>query len=110
MKRVILKFKIGGDSWEFNLISSVTYRRRFGSDSEAICLLREKEVWFSRNDFGLNVVAHELVHILFSQSAHGSSDLDSHQTEEIAAEIMGRYVFMLPLWTAEIYTKLRCKS
>lgn len=105
-----INYKIGTVVWEFNLISSLSYTRKFGKGSEAICLLKEKEVWFNKSDFSLAVIAHELMHVYFLQSAHNSSDLDSHQTEEVAAEIVANVWSILPMIITEIYTLLRSKE
>ena len=105
-----ISYKIGTTAWEFNLISSLSYTRKFGKGSEAICLLKEHEVWFNKSDFSLAVIAHELMHIYFLQSAHNSSDLDAHQTEEVAAEIVANTWSILPMIINDIFTQLSSKA
>ena len=107
MKTKHLIYTIYGEAWKFHITSHRTYARKFGSDSEAICLLDEKEVWFNKTEFDPQVIAHELMHIFFQQSNHKSAELDSHQTEELAAEIVARSFDVIPHMVMTIYSRLR---
>jgi len=100
-------YNVYGEAWSFNAANGRTYIRKFGSDSEAICLLEDKEVWFNRDELDPQVVAHEIMHILFSQSNHKSADLDAHQTEELAAEIIARSFDVIPHMVIAVYSQLK---
>jgi len=102
-----ITYQVYGESWRFHVTSSRTYVRKFGSDSEAICLLDDREVWFNGDELDPQVIAHELMHIFFQQSNHKSAELDAHQVEELAAEIVARSFAVLPHMVIEIYSQLK---
>jgi hypothetical protein len=106
VKTSTISYSVYGEIWKFHLASQRSYHRKFGSDSEAICLLKERAVWFNKAEFSPQVVAHELMHILFSQSNHNSAELDAHQVEELAAEIVARSFDLIPHITISIYSQL----
>lgn len=103
-------YRVGAESWEFHLIPHRSYISKFGKDSDAICLLKEREVWFDKTSFNLSVIAHELMHVYFQQSTHNSSELDSHQTEEVAAEIVAKNWAQIAFSVQDIYTQLSGKA
>ena len=107
MKTKVISYSVYGELWKFHLSPARSYIRKFGSDSEAICLLKEREVWFRYDEFTPQVVAHELMHILFLQSNHHSAELDGHQIEELAAEILARSFDVIPHIVISIYSQLK---
>ena len=106
MRHKPITYNIHGQPWEFYLIPTASYRRKFGTDSAAICLLKEKQVWFHKSEFTLDVIAHEIMHILFAQSPHGSAELNGFQTEEVAAEIIHNTWNMWAIWVPELFRLL----
>ena len=105
-----ISYRVGSEVWEFYLTTHRSYVAKFGKDSDAICLLKEREVWFDKTAFNLSVIAHELMHVYFQQSTHNSSELDSHQTEEVAAEIVAKNWSTIAFSVTDIYTQLSGKA
>jgi len=106
VKTIQLTYEINGESWNFYLMSTSSYNRKFGKGSSAICTFKDKTVHFHLEEFNPNVVAHELTHILVYQSPHGSADVSSLQLEEIFCEILHNNWMKLNPWIVDIYTKL----
>lgn len=103
----IISFSVNGESWTFGKLPDRTYIKRYKSGSDAICLLDKREVWVRASSMSESVIAHELMHILVDQSNHSSSDLTSHQVEELTCEIVGRHYAAIPYMVAEISRLLR---
>lgn len=81
---------IKGAEWHFYLESSSVYKRKHGSDSDAITYIKEREVYFNRAEFDTNCVRHELFHIYVAESNINSSpDFTKDDMEDLGAEIMG---------------------
>lgn len=83
---------IKGAEWHFYLESQTVYKRKHGSDSDAITYIKEREVFFNRPGFDTNVVRHELFHIYVAESNTNSSpDFTKDDMEDLGAEIMGEH-------------------
>lgn len=83
---------IKGAEWHFYLESAASYKRKHGSDSDAITYIKEREVYFNRSDFDTNVVRHELFHIYVAESNTNSSpDFTKDDMEDLGAEIVGEF-------------------
>jgi hypothetical protein len=83
---------IKGSEWHFYLESGSTYKRKHGSDSDAITYVKEREVYFNRPGFDTNAVRHELFHIYISESNTNSSpDFTKDDMEDLGAEIVGEF-------------------
>lgn len=83
---------IKGVEWHFYLESGASYKRKHGSDSDAITYPKEREVYFNRTEFDTNAVRHELFHIFVSESNTVSSpDFTKDDMEDLGAEIVGEF-------------------
>ena len=83
---------IKGSEWHFYLESGSTYKRKHGSDSDAITYVKEREVYFNRPGFDTSAVRHELFHIYISESNTNSSpDFTKDDMEDLGAEIVGEF-------------------
>lgn len=109
-KHTPFTYTILGESWEFYVLKDRAYCLKFGTDSAAICLLKEREVWFKESDLDGNTIAHEVMHILFTQATHHSSELTPHQTEEVCAELIGRTWNFWAMWIGDIDRGVRKAS
>jgi hypothetical protein len=90
-KRFVTRI-IKGAEWHFYLESASVYKRKHGSDSDAITYIKEREVYFNRADFDTNCVRHELFHIYIAESNTNSSpDFTKDDMEDLGAEIIGEF-------------------
>ncbi len=83
---------IKGAEWHFYLESASVYKRKHGSDSDAITYIKEREVYFNTAEFDTNCVRHELFHIYIAESNTNSSpDFTKDDMEDLSAEIVGEF-------------------
>lgn len=83
---------IKGAEWHFYLESPSVYKRKHGSDSDAITYPKEREVYFNKAEFDTNAVRHEIFHIYVAESNTNSSpDFTKDDMEDLGAEIVGEY-------------------
>lgn len=83
----IIKFTIKGAEWTFYVLPVSSYVKRFKNDSEAICEVTDKEVFFRKDFLTAEQVRHEIWHIICAQSYTNSANLQADQVEEKNADI-----------------------
>ena len=85
-----MKLKIADNYWKVKLLT----RKEFDNKFENGCALTDienKTIYFVRDNINKNTVFHETFHVFFSLALVASSELTMDQTEEVAAEVMGKY-------------------
>ena len=98
---------IKGAEWHFYLESGSVYKRKHGSDSDAITYVKEREVYFNRPGFDTSAVRHELFHIYIAESNTNSSpDFTKDDMEDLGAEIIGESGPLIMFDSDFIYNKL----
>jgi hypothetical protein len=100
MKSITLQIK--GRDWTFQVLTDKVYTKKFGDDSMAMTVEKEKKVYFNKTDFNLPTIRHELLHVLVYSSLVESSELTSIQMEELCAEIVGEHGLELIVWSEKI--------
>jgi glucuronate isomerase len=89
-----MKIKIGDQSFKLKLLSREKYDEVMDEDSESEAMtdLNDNTITFAEDSTNFpSVVRHELFHAYFSLNLVNSSNLDMVQTEELSAEIVGKY-------------------
>lgn len=105
-----MKIDIRGNTWNIKLLSSRTYVRKFGNDSQAITLFDDREISFDKQFLNPSTVLHELIHALVFESHINSSELTGEQTEELICELVGEYFPKLHEWCHTILTYMLRKE
>lgn len=85
-----MRLKIIDSYWKVKLITRDQFNAEFES-GEALTDTDGKTVYFIKGAVNENVVRHEIFHVYFSHTLITSSDLTMDQTEEVAAELIGKY-------------------
>lgn len=91
-----------GLNWTVYLQSSDAYKKKHGSDSDAITYPADLEVFFNKSSFTPDVVRHEVLHMFVASSNSGSSGLSADQMEELCAELYGQHGPKMDLVTDQI--------
>lgn len=89
-----MKIKIGDQSFKLKLLSREKYDEVMDEDSESEAMtdLEDNTITFAEDSLNFpGVVRHELFHAYFSLNLVNSSNLNMTQTEELSAEIVGKY-------------------
>lgn len=95
-----MKIKIADSFWKIKLLTRKEFDKKF-ENAYALTDVENKILYFSDDSVNRNTVNHEVFHVFFSLALVASSDLTMDQTEEVAAEVMGKY--------AEDYIKITRK-
>jgi hypothetical protein len=101
-----IEFDVKGRKWAFSLAIDSSYKRKWGSDSCAITIFEDHEVYFRKSEFTPNTVRHEVFHVYVYESLTNSADLSGDQMEELCAEIMGEHGVEICSLSDIIYHKL----
>lgn len=110
-KKNFVAIPIKGSEWHFFLESTTVYKRKHGTDSEAIMYPKEKEVYFNASMFDTSNVKHELFHVYVAEShVISSSDFTKDDMEEIGAEIVGEFNELISYQANVIHNKLLALS
>lgn len=86
-----ISFHILGEKWTAFYHEDDKYVRRHGNDSEAVAILEKREIHFNAEDFSPIVVRHEIWHGFCHFQVISSAYLTTDQTEEVYAEMFGRW-------------------
>ena len=85
---------VKGSDWTFKLFTDRAFNKLHNPTGEennaAMTLLNIREVHFSKSDWCLVDLRHELVHVFYAMTHTSSSDHDPLQVEETIAEIIGQ--------------------
>lgn len=89
-----MKIKVGDKNFKLSLVTRDKFNELVedGHDAEAITDVNDSTIIFANDsrDFPL-LVRHEIFHAYFSLNLVSSSSLTMDQTEELCAEIVGKY-------------------
>ncbi len=85
-----MRIKIVDSFWKIKLLTRDAFNKQFG-DGWALTDTENKVVYFCRDNTTRNTVNHEMIHVWFSLAFVASSSLNMEQTEEVMAELMGKY-------------------
>lgn len=84
---------IKGRSWTFKLLSDRVFDKIHNPEGDegntGMTIFSRYEVHFSKSEWDLVDIRHEIAHIFFFMSNTGSAELTALQTEETMCEIFG---------------------
>lgn len=89
-----IRKEIKGKTWHFKLLSDKVFNKIHNPNDEGntgMTVFSKYEVHFSKSEWDLVDIRHELFHVYFHMSNTGSAGLDSSQTEETMCEIFGNH-------------------
>lgn len=104
-----LTYNIKGKNWKFIFLTTKTYEKKHGDDSDGIADVTTRTVTFDKEVVTTGIVRHELMHVWVESSNTGSSDLKPDQVEEMCAVIFqehGLEMCMLADQIVEDYKRL----
>lgn len=90
MASIVIQIK--GKPWTFKLVSDRVFNKVHNPEGESntgMTVFSRYEVHFSKSEWDLVDIRHELMHVYFFMSNTGSAELDALQTEETMCEIFG---------------------
>lgn len=79
---------IKGKKWTVRILTDSRYEKICGDDSEALTKADNREILFRKKRLLPGTVRHELLHAFISESHIESSNLDSHQIEELCCSLV----------------------
>lgn len=86
--------EIKGKQWHFKLFSDRVFDKVHNPNDEGnagMTIFSKYEVHFSKSEWDLVDIRHELSHVYFYMSNTGSAELSALQTEETMCEIFGNH-------------------
>jgi hypothetical protein len=86
-----MKLKISDVTWKIQLLTVDKFTAKNGENCYGITDTDAKVIDFRRDAVTAAVVRHEIFHAYFTLSLVASSNLSMDQTEEVCAELMGKY-------------------
>ena len=88
MKHHLIQIK--GKAWKIHFVSEKQFEKLTKvEEAEAVTIPSKKEIWFIKKYLCVAVIRHELLHGIVAENNAADSGLDSHQTEEMCASIIG---------------------
>lgn len=84
-----LVMQIKGIEWTIHLQSHSSYKRKHGSDSDAIMYPDLREIYYSKEMLIPRIVRHELMHAWVESSGIYCSNMKAGQMEELCSVIIG---------------------
>lgn len=103
MSSIVIPIK--GRNWTFTLMPDKRFDRLHNPDDDgniAMTVPSTYEVHFRKSDWSPADTRHELLHVLYSMSLVGSTDLSNTDVQEICAEIVGEHLVEMLFWTDQI--------
>jgi hypothetical protein len=104
MKEISIPIK--GRSWKFILMADRRFDKihniKEDDSNVAMTVPGTYEVHFRKSDWNISTIRHEILHVLYSASLVGSTDLSVSDVQEICAEIVGEHGLEICLWADQI--------
>lgn len=92
-KNKSLTINIKGINWKIFVQTPSAYKKKHGSDSDAITYTSDREVFFQKGHVKFGTCLHEVWHCYITSSSINSASLTKDQFEELCAEILEEHYF-----------------
>lgn len=101
-----MKIKVGDTNWEVILQYKTQFEEQHGQDCVALTDKTSKEMFFCKDNVTLDTIIHELFHAYMELTLTSSAGLSGPQVEEVAAELVSKYGFILLKQAKQLYNQL----
>ena len=101
-----MKVKINDHIWEFKVEDPDRFERNHPGCA-GITIEDGKKVLFAEDEFGIDVVLHELWHVYRSELCTSAANLTRQQEEEVSAELFAQQAIKMVRLARRIYKELK---